>query len=121
MSLKIGIASWDGEHITQHFGRAEQFLIYQIEGNSYTYLETRLNNPGCTGRQHNENLLEKTAELLSDCKVLLVSRIGPGARALLAARGILALEAPVSIEMALEGLISSSFFGNLVSGAKSNG
>jgi predicted Fe-Mo cluster-binding NifX family protein len=120
MALKVGIASWDGEHISQHFGRAEQFVIYEIDSDSYNYLETRVNDPGCNGRQHNENLLEQSAELLSDCAIVLVSRIGPGARALLASRGILAMEAPTSIEDALERLIGSKYLNTLVSGETGN-
>jgi predicted Fe-Mo cluster-binding NifX family protein len=120
MGLKIAVASWDGEHITQHFGRAEQFLIYEIENGDYKCVETRLNQPGCNGRKHEVSLLEQSAELLSDCAVVLVSRIGPGAKALLDAYGILAMESPVFVDEALSRLISSKYFNNLISGETLN-
>jgi nitrogen fixation protein NifX len=120
MALKVAIASWDGEHITQHFGHAEQFLIYEIEGDTYQCIDTRFNNPGCNSRQHDESLLSQSVELLSDCAIVLVSRIGPGARALLASRGILAMEAPTFIDEALERLIKSKYLKN-ISGEKDNG
>jgi nitrogen fixation protein NifX len=112
-TIRVAVASWDGEHITQHFGHAEQFIIYEIESNSYKCIETRSNQAGCKGRTHDGDLLAQSAELLADCEVVLVSRIGQGARALLAERGILAMEAPIFIDDALERLIASKYFKNL--------
>ncbi|MEI7557225.1 NifB/NifX family molybdenum-iron cluster-binding protein [Candidatus Chlorohelix sp.] len=121
MALKVAVASWDGEHITQHFGRAEQFIIYEIEGDTYHSIETRFNNPGCNSRQHDENLLSQSVELLADCAFVLVSRIGPGAQALLSSRGIRVIEAPIFIDQALERLINSKYFKNLATREKDNG
>jgi predicted Fe-Mo cluster-binding NifX family protein len=121
MTVKVAVASWDGEHITQHFGRAEQFLIYEIEGDTYQCIETRFNDPGCNSKQHDEKLLSQSVELLADCTFVLVNRIGPGAQALLASRGIRVVEAPIFIDQALERLINSKYFKNLATREKDNG
>ena len=40
MSFKVAVASSDGKYVNQHFGMAQQFLIFEIddEGN-YKFLE----------------------------------------------------------------------------------
>jgi len=100
MTMKVAIASEDEETIHQHFGRATQFLIYEIDGSSFRYLETRQSRPACQGgaaaAPHDEDRLEQTVELISDCRAVLVARIGPGAAQRLAEHGISAFIAPTS-------------------------
>ncbi|EKF85057.1 dinitrogenase iron-molybdenum cofactor biosynthesis protein [Methanobacterium formicicum DSM 3637] len=59
--------------------------------------------PRCGG---DPNLKEETIELISDCDILLVSQIGPGAQKKLINRGVRPLIMPVFIEDALEKLYS---------------
>jgi nitrogen fixation protein NifX len=118
MGLKVAVASWDGEHVSQHFGRAEQFMIYEVDGENYDYVETRNNAPGCNGRDHDGDLLEQSAELLADCALVLVSRIGQGARNMLAERGIQALETPMAVEEAMERVMGSAYFKRMIAKQK---
>lgn len=40
MSFKVAVASSDGKYINQHFGWAQQFLIFEIDDNGeYKFLE----------------------------------------------------------------------------------
>ncbi|HWR30308.1 MAG TPA: NifB/NifX family molybdenum-iron cluster-binding protein [Negativicutes bacterium] len=104
MAFKVAVASSDGKFINQHFGRAEDFYIFVLNETgrgSFRFLEQRSSTSPCSYQQHDDALLEATAVLLADCKVVLVNRIGTGARMVLASKNIIALEASEFIGDAL--------------------
>ncbi len=47
MKWKAAVASSDGKVINQHFGRAKEFLIFEITNQEFQFLELRQNNPAC--------------------------------------------------------------------------
>jgi len=105
MAYRVGVASSDGKFINQHFGRARQFLVFDVTaGDTPTaeFIALRENAPPCSYGQHDENMLAKTVELLADCQLVLVTKVGPGAQLALAAKGITALEITLFIDEALE-------------------
>ncbi|MCL6457836.1 MAG: hypothetical protein K6T85_07505 [Gorillibacterium sp.] len=117
MTFKVAIASLDGVQINQHFGRTDKFLIYQIEDNGeYEVVEERAVKRPCGSGQHEDDALNQAAQLLSDCSVALVSRIGPGAEQALAAQGVKAFEIYDTIENALKKL--NRYFNTLKDKAK---
>ena len=65
--------------------------------------------PSCHPAQEMEESQshERVVRLLSDCRIVLVARIGPGAQKVLMAHGLRAYEAPVFIEDALRKLIAA--------------
>ncbi|MGB9977861.1 NifB/NifX family molybdenum-iron cluster-binding protein [Methanobacterium sp.] len=83
MPLKIAIASSDRKVIDQHFGQAPDFLIYEIKENgNFEFIEIRKNIPPSDDPnllENHDNALAKSADLISDCNVVLASQIGPGA------------------------------------------
>jgi nitrogen fixation protein NifX len=80
MSIKVAIASSDGKYVNQHFGMATQFLIFIVKDDgTYEFLELRENKPACSVEGHTELSMEESVELISDCKVVLASQIGPAA------------------------------------------
>ena len=104
MAYRVGVASSDGKFINQHFGRARQFLIFDVTaGDTPTaeFVALRENAPPCGYGQHDKNMLDKTVELLADCQIVLVTKVGPGAQAALSAKGITALEITLFIDEAL--------------------
>lgn len=108
MAYKIAVASSDGKMINQHFGRSRQFLIFEIEENQgYRFLELRQNSPACHSGEHGQGSMQDTVDLLADCKIVLVSRIGRGAIEALSGRGIRAYIAPDFIEEALKALVGN--------------
>lgn len=107
MAYKIAVASSDGKVVNRHFGRAEQFLIFEAEGGRYEFLERRENIPSCVEWEHSDETLLYTVKLISDCKIVLASRIGPGAVELLSCYGIKALAIGDFIEAALEKVVRS--------------
>lgn len=97
---KVAVASTDGLAINEHFGRANEFLIYEVKGSGdYTLLEARPVIPKSTD-SHEQTIAAK-ADLLADVEVALVAQIGPGAEQALHQRGIIALIVTGTIEKAL--------------------
>lgn len=107
MSYKVAFASSDGKVVNQHFGRAKHFLIVEVEDKDYKYIETRVNEPACQDFQHTQDALEKSLELISDCKAIFVLQIGKGALSIVEAKGIKCIEAPYFIEDILEKILNS--------------
>ncbi len=118
---KIAIASTDGISIDEHFGRAGEFFIYEVEENgTYQLLERRKNMPYCPDGEAHSNA-KATAELLSDVKVVLAGQIGPNAAGILESSGIISFALTGSIDKALRAYgkrskliknITGSFSGN---------
>ena len=108
---KIAVASSDGIVVNSHFGRAEDFLIYRLEIDNENdswlkeFIELRKVAPVCQGGNHDDNRLQETAKLFSDCKYVLVSRIGQGAAFALEGKGITPMELPGMIDESIEKLI----------------
>lgn len=94
---KVAVASTDGIAINEHFGKAEEFWIYESdEQGAYQFLERRTKSlDEFTEHQ------AATVQLLADVEVVLVSKIGPGAEKELRREGIIALSVSGSIEKAL--------------------
>lgn len=105
MAYKVAVASSDGKVINQHFGRATQFLIFQINDNKPEFIELRNTAPFCNGGEHDDNKLLSSAELLTDCRAVLVSQIGNGAVQVLKSKGVDAFDIKDLIEDALHSLI----------------
>lgn len=102
MSFKVAVASSDGKYVNQHFGKAQNFLIFEFkEDGEYEFIEVRETAARCGG---SDELKKKTLDMLSDCKLLLVTQIGPGATNKLIAQGTKPLVMPMFIEDALKKL-----------------
>ncbi len=104
MSYRVAVASTDGKYVNDHFGRARQFLIFEIGPTGYQFVELRPNVPSCNSEEADESGHLKTIKLLTDCRAVLVARIGPGAEQVLAEHGIRALTIPDFIDEALKQL-----------------
>ena len=102
MAYRVAVASTDGKYVNDHFGRARQFLIFEISPDGYQFIELRSNIPSCNLEEAGESKHSKTLELLADCRAVLVARIGPGAERVLTERGIKALTIPDFIDEALK-------------------
>jgi predicted Fe-Mo cluster-binding NifX family protein len=107
----VAVASRDGKTVHLHFGRAEQFLIFDVAGERAHFLEKRRVTPACRGGvadeddRHSVTGMEALVESLADCQAVLVRRIGPAARERLESRGITAYVTPDFIPEALAALV----------------
>jgi predicted Fe-Mo cluster-binding NifX family protein len=111
--MKVAVASENKLVVHQHFGRATQFLIYEVEEAECRLVEIRKNQPPCgTAREdgeggHSEDIMQKTVDLLSDCRAVVVARIGPAAVEKLSRLGIQAFVIPDFIDSAMQRLMAS--------------
>ncbi|PHV70532.1 dinitrogenase iron-molybdenum cofactor biosynthesis protein [Sporanaerobium hydrogeniformans] len=105
MAYRVAFASSDGIVVNQHFGRTPQFQVYEIKSaEQVTFIEERSNTPSCQEFEHSIEALEKTIGIISDCKFVFVSRIGPGAYDELRRHGIEAYEMSREVQEILENL-----------------
>lgn len=105
-AVRIALASSDGKVINQHFGHATTFHVFDIVDNTARFVESRDVNQCCNGGSHKISAFEKVANTLSDCKAIIVAKIGEGASAFLEGKGFEVFEAPYLISAVLEKLIS---------------
>jgi predicted Fe-Mo cluster-binding NifX family protein len=104
MSIRIAITTTDGKVVNEHFGRASAFYIVELDETGYRLLEKREVSPVCAGGSHDDNAIEKAIDRLADCRAILVSRAGPGAKRALEIRGISVFEIGLPIDEAMEKL-----------------
>ncbi len=110
MDIRVAVASSDGVTVNLHFGRAERFRIYRVTDDAAEFLEERANAPACSGQQHDDALLERSADLISDCKAVIAAQIGGGAIDVLLFRRIRAFPLTGPIDEALSTLRRSKRF-----------
>lgn len=104
MAIRAAVASTDGKVINCHFGKASKFLIFEFKDNGFKYIENREVKPCCNRGEHEDNAFEITAKELSDCHIILVSKIGMMAADFLESRGFAVYESPFPIKECLEKL-----------------
>ena len=115
MSYKIAVASTDGKVVNQHFGKADQFYIIEVDDESrYKLVELRKLPPVCQGGDHDDDAIQRNVKLLSDCQYVLVSRIGQRAENELEGQGISVYIIPDIIDDALNKLISYVEINNMI-------
>lgn len=113
-SYKIAVVSSDGIVVNQHFGHAEKFLIYEVtDDGNFSFIETRIAEPVCNYRNHDEGKLIENLQKIQDCKYLLVSRIGTGAAIQAERLGITPMELPDMIEKSIRKIVSFEQIQNL--------
>lgn len=93
--IRVAVSSKGGGLVNQHFGHANEFLIYEADADDIRFIGTRGVQRYCFGSEtcgDEEKSMEKIIELLSDCRAVLCSRIGPGPRKALEQAGIACIE-----------------------------
>lgn len=99
--IRVAVASKGHGLVDQHFGHADSFLIYEVDGTQATWLETRPCPPYCQGGHGETSALDRTINLLRDCEAVLVFRIGVGPDERLRQAGIEPVQVYDQIETAL--------------------
>lgn len=103
--MLIAIASTDGEHVNEHFGRADRFLIYDVNHNMQTLIMVRDVEPLSTGdKDHpfDPGRMAEVAGAVKDCKLLYCTKIGDRPRQELEKFGVTVIVGPRSISSILE-------------------
>ncbi len=114
--VKVAVASTDGIVVNQHFGRAKEFYILEVneDDGKYNPVEKRNVDSVCQGGNHDDAQLAAAARQLSDCQIVLVSRIGNRARYALEDAGIDAYEIPGIIGESVDKLVRYRKVQNLI-------
>ena len=77
--MQVAIVSSDGINVDDHFGRAERFLIYEINGNSQALIAIKVVTPlsdGDPGHGFNPDKFAGVTDKLTDCARVYCGRIG---------------------------------------------
>lgn len=108
MPYRVAIAAQQGRMVTQHFGRATVFHIFERLGTTWRLAESRDSDPSCRpegdAAADHESQLALAADLISDCDAVVAARVGPGAVRTLDGRGIEVYAMHALIEDALSAL-----------------
>ena len=87
-TLRIAVASKEGQAVSEHFGHARLFHIYDVDKDHCTFIEKRDVDHYCLGGHSDKNALAGILEAVSDCQSVFVAKIGDGPTDKLNARGI---------------------------------
>lgn len=108
MSYKIAVASSDGINIDLSFGAAVGFMIYEVEGDSYTLVEERevditdqlcdVPESKCGGVGNGS----QKVELIADCRSVVCKKVGFNIQKQLERRAITSFGVTCTIGEALE-------------------
>ncbi len=74
--ILVAVATKGGGLVNQHFGHAKEFMIYEVDGSEAKFVGHRKVEHYCQGGYGEDHSLEGIIKMLSDCKAVLVSKIG---------------------------------------------
>ena len=77
--MRIAIASSDGKNVNEHFGRAGEFLIFELSEGAPTFVEKREVTPlsvGDKGHEFDAKRFRSVLDKISDCSRVYVTKIG---------------------------------------------
>jgi len=111
--FRVALASSNGDDVDMHFGRANDFYIYQFLVDEWVFVERRTMSPVCMGGYHLESQMDINVSKLADCQYVAASRIGVGAMASLQKAGIVGMTLPGDIVDALNKIYSYNEIQNL--------
>jgi nitrogen fixation protein NifB len=93
----VAVATSDGQIVDMHLGQASTILVYGVEHGPIALVESRQAPPKGGGDERWKRL----AEILGDCRALLVASAGAKPRDILGENGLLVMERSGSVEAAL--------------------
>jgi predicted Fe-Mo cluster-binding NifX family protein len=78
--MLIAVATNDGKEINQHFGHAERFLIYEVNGTEVQLVDEKRVERYCTYDEAHPlrgHVLRGIAAALQGCRAVACTQIGP--------------------------------------------
>ncbi|BAZ11541.1 nitrogenase cofactor biosynthesis protein NifB [Calothrix sp. NIES-4071] len=101
--ILVAVATKGGGLVNQHFGHAKEFQVYEVDGSEVKYVGHRKVDHFCQGGYGEKATMENIIQAISDCKAVLVSKIGESPKEKLDNAGIKVVESYDVIEkVALE-------------------
>lgn len=89
--IRIAVASKEGLAISEHFGHAKLFHIYDVAKDNCNFVERRDVDHYCLGGHSDKNALIGILETIKDCQAVFVAKIGDGPTEKLKNKGIKAI------------------------------
>ncbi|MEN9224147.1 MAG: nitrogenase cofactor biosynthesis protein NifB [Thermostichus sp. HHBFW_bins_43] len=75
-AILVAVASKGGGLVNRHFGHAQEFLIYEVNAQGSHLVGHRKIPQYCHGGSGEANNLDQILAVISDCKAVLVAKIG---------------------------------------------
>ena len=88
LSARVAVATRGGGTVNEHFGHAREFQVYEVSREGARFVSHRRVENYCRGGDGEEDVLDGVLRALSDCRAVLVARVGHCPRGRLAASGI---------------------------------
>jgi predicted Fe-Mo cluster-binding NifX family protein len=102
--MLIAVTSKDGKQINQHFGHADRFLVYEVNGSHVTLKEEKAVDRYCSydpGHPLRKHLLDAIADCVKGCRAVVCSQIGQAPQLEMERLGIEVFTAEGTIERTL--------------------
>jgi nitrogen fixation protein NifB len=96
--ILVAVATKGGGLVNQHFGHAKEFMIYEVDANEAKFVGHRKIDHYCQSGYGEEATLENIIQAISDCKAILVAKIGHCPQEELTKAGLKVVEAYDVIE-----------------------
>lgn len=87
-SYRFAVATKEGLAISEHFGHAKQFYIYEVTSDNCAFLEKREVEHYCLGNHSSKTAMAGILEAVKDCHSVFVAKIGEGPTEKLRAIGV---------------------------------
>lgn len=96
--ILVAVATKGGGIVNQHFGHAKEFQIFEVDANEAKFVGHRKIDNYCQGGYGEDASLNGVIQAISDCKAVLVSKIGACPQEELRKAGVQSVEAYDVIE-----------------------
>ena len=104
-AVRIAIGTHNGVRVSEHFGHAARFEIWEVSPDGARLVESRINRPSCgVGSDRADELMDASIAAVADCRAVVVARIGECALNRLDKLGILAFEVDEPVDAAVHQL-----------------
>jgi predicted Fe-Mo cluster-binding NifX family protein len=92
-AVRVAIGTHTGVRVSEHFGRATRFEIWELGPGGSRLVGSRTIQPSCgVGSDRADELMDASVAAIADCRAVVVARIGECALNRLDKLGILAFE-----------------------------
>lgn len=106
--MKVAVAVSNDEKFTEHFGKAQKFLVYEFDGEKMEFVEKR-DSPKVLGEKHQWG---KSLSVVEDCDTIICLQVGLRAKPGLKELGKTVVEDEGPVEEVLERFIKHQQFMN---------
>ncbi|WP_455220766.1 NifB/NifX family molybdenum-iron cluster-binding protein [Kaarinaea lacus] len=89
--IRVAVATKEGVMVSEHFGHAKSFHIYELSAKNCRLMEQRQVRHYCLGGSSDKTAMAEILDTIEDCDAVFVAKVGDGPTEKLSARGITAV------------------------------